>query len=107
MRISPRAAIAWLDAVQTIAGLRANSSLSDRYLPLKPVAALFRIPASQRLNTGKTDLSKRRQSMLAVVTGASSGIGYELAAELARRGYDLVVASSGERLAEAAQNLRA
>jgi short-subunit dehydrogenase len=45
--------------------------------------------------------------MLAVVTGASSGIGYELAAELARRGYDLVVASAGERLAPAAQKLRA
>ncbi len=45
--------------------------------------------------------------MLAVVTGASNGIGYELAAELARRGYDLVVASAGERLTQAAQNLRA
>lgn len=45
--------------------------------------------------------------MLAVVTGASSGIGYELAVELARRGYDLVVASAGERLTPAAQNLRA
>lgn len=45
--------------------------------------------------------------MLAVVTGASSGIGYELAAELARRGYDLVVASAGERLTGAAENLRA
>lgn len=45
--------------------------------------------------------------MLAVVTGASSGIGYELAAELARRGYDLIVASAGERLITAAENLRA
>ncbi len=45
--------------------------------------------------------------MLAVVTGASSGIGYELAAELARRGYDLVIASAGERLGQAATNLRA
>lgn len=44
--------------------------------------------------------------MLAVVTGASSGIGYELAAELARRGYDLVVASAGDRLTGAAENLR-
>ena len=45
--------------------------------------------------------------MLAIVTGASSGIGYELAAELARRGYDLIVASAGERLTGAAESLRA
>src|ERR1700723_1228360 len=45
--------------------------------------------------------------MLAVVTGASSGIGYELAKELGRRGYDLIVASAGDRLAPAAAELRA
>ena len=45
-------------------------------------------------------------NMLAFVTGASSGIGYSLANELAKRGYDLVVCSSGERLAPAAQDFR-
>ena len=39
---------------------------------------------------------------LALVTGASSGIGYWLAKELGKRGYDLVVCSAGERLDGAA-----
>lgn len=43
---------------------------------------------------------------LAVVTGASSGIGLSLAKELASRGYDLIVASAGERLGPAAEELR-
>ena len=43
---------------------------------------------------------------LAVVTGASSGIGYSLAKELANRGYDLVVCSSGDRLEGAAEDFR-
>jgi short-subunit dehydrogenase len=43
---------------------------------------------------------------LAVVTGASSGIGYALAKELAKRDYDLVVCSAGDRLASAAQDFR-
>ena len=44
---------------------------------------------------------------LAVVTGASSGIGLELAKVLAGKGYDLVVASAGDRLSSAARELRA
>ena len=43
---------------------------------------------------------------LALVTGASSGIGFSLAQELASRGYDLVICSAGERLEFAAQELR-
>ena len=41
----------------------------------------------------------------AIVTGASSGIGLSLAKELAARGYDLAICSSGERLQEAAEEL--
>lgn len=42
----------------------------------------------------------------AIVTGASSGIGRSLANELASRGYDLAICSSGERLQTAAEELR-
>jgi short-subunit dehydrogenase len=42
---------------------------------------------------------------LALVTGASSGIGLSLAKELAARGYDLVISSAGARLDEASQEL--
>jgi short-subunit dehydrogenase len=44
---------------------------------------------------------------LAVVTGASAGIGYELAMLCARNGFDLVVAADQAKIAEAAQDFRA
>lgn len=40
---------------------------------------------------------------LAVVTGASSGIGYELAKKFAQNGFDLVVTATGSSIDEAAQ----
>lgn len=40
---------------------------------------------------------------LAVVTGASSGIGYELALQFAQNGFDLLVTSTGSSINEAAQ----
>jgi short-subunit dehydrogenase len=44
---------------------------------------------------------------LALVTGASSGIGFFLAEELAKREYDVVVCSAGDRLEPSAKALRA
>lgn len=43
----------------------------------------------------------------AVVTGASSGIGYNLAKMFAENGFDLVIASAGERLEKAEAELEA
>jgi uncharacterized protein len=42
---------------------------------------------------------------LAVVTGASSGIGFELAKQFARNGFDLVVAAEDEHITDAAREL--
>jgi short-subunit dehydrogenase len=46
-------------------------------------------------------------NQLAAVTGASSGIGYNLAKVFAENGFDLVIASAGERLDKAEQDFKA
>ncbi|MEU7586603.1 SDR family NAD(P)-dependent oxidoreductase [Micromonospora sp. NPDC049230] len=43
---------------------------------------------------------------LAVVTGASSGIGYELAVRFAEHGFDLIVAAEDDGISAAAEKLR-
>ncbi len=43
---------------------------------------------------------------LAVVTGASSGIGYELAKQFAQNGFDLLVTATGESINQVAQNFK-
>lgn len=42
---------------------------------------------------------------LAVITGASSGIGYELARQFAEHGHDLLICSEQQRITEAAREL--
>ena len=44
---------------------------------------------------------------LAIVTGASSGIGYELAKQCAENGFDLLVAADESRIQQAAQDFQA
>jgi uncharacterized protein len=46
------------------------------------------------------------ENQFAVVTGASSGIGYELARKLAERGYDLLIIAEDDGIELAAANLR-
>lgn len=47
----------------------------------------------------------REGRLFAVVTGASSGIGFELAKVFAKNGYDLVIAAEDDRLEHAARDL--
>lgn len=44
---------------------------------------------------------------LALVTGGSSGIGFELAEQFAQHGYDVAVSGSSDRVFDAAESLRA
>ncbi|WMY11777.1 SDR family NAD(P)-dependent oxidoreductase [Paraburkholderia phenoliruptrix] len=46
------------------------------------------------------------QRPLAMVTGGSSGIGFELAKQFAEHGYDVAISGSSTRVMEAAQDLR-
>lgn len=52
------------------------------------------------------DAPAPRTGLLAVVTGASSGIGYELARNCVRHGYDLVIAADEPQIEIAAAQLR-
>ena len=48
----------------------------------------------------------KRMKSLAVITGASSGIGFELAKQFLHHGHDVVIVSSSERIHEAAVDLK-
>lgn len=53
--------------------------------------------------TAQSPLSKSRQPRVAIVTGASRGLGLVIAHVLATRGYHLVIGARGERALEAAR----
>ena len=52
-------------------------------------------------------MSETTQKQFAVVTGGSSGIGYELAKQFAQNGFDVLLAAEPEGLDRAAQEIRA
>jgi short-subunit dehydrogenase len=52
-------------------------------------------------------MTTESSSQFAVVTGASSGIGLELARQFAQHGFDLLIAADTERIDDAATELRA
>lgn len=49
-------------------------------------------------------MSEKRQ--LAIITGASSGLGLELAKQFAHNGYDIAISGSSDRIFEAATSIR-
>ncbi len=54
----------------------------------------------------RESLMAYQENKLALVTGASSGIGFELAKQCAEHGYDLVICAEGPEIQDAAQRLR-
>ncbi|WPU67197.1 SDR family NAD(P)-dependent oxidoreductase [Peredibacter starrii] len=50
---------------------------------------------------------KSGEKPTAVITGASTGIGFELAKQFAQNGHDIVIVSNSDRIKDAAQELRA
>jgi short-subunit dehydrogenase len=57
--------------------------------------------------TTKNNSSENSARPLAIVTGASSGIGYYLAQECAENGFDLVIAADDPKINQAAEKFRA
>ncbi len=57
--------------------------------------------------TEQTRMASSNARPLAVVTGASTGIGYHLAAQCATHGHDLLIAADEPRIEQAASDLRA
>jgi short-subunit dehydrogenase len=54
----------------------------------------------------RPDMPQDSNTQLAVITGASSGIGLELAKQFAQHGYDLLITAESARIDDAAETLR-
>ncbi|MEU4196852.1 SDR family NAD(P)-dependent oxidoreductase [Kribbella sp. NPDC026611] len=66
----------------------------------------YRLCRSTRAEADSRGVDMTGNRLLAVVTGASSGIGFELARQLALNGYGLVIAAEDKGIEEAAVELR-
>ncbi len=76
-------------------------------LPATLAAAAARTTGLAGPSTGiRRTMTTPSTNQFAVVTGASSGIGFELARQFAEHGYDLLVAAEDEGIRQAAANLR-
>jgi short-subunit dehydrogenase len=83
----------------TTLGRAAASRFNERRARLLPASRSRVSPPPDRAGAGATTRP------LAVVTGASSGIGRELAVRLAEHGYAMVVAAEDERIGSVAHSL--
>jgi len=61
---------------------------------------------SKHSREGDRDMNNGATKPFAVVTGASSGIGYELATQFAQHGFDLLIAAEDDGIADAARTLQ-
>jgi short-subunit dehydrogenase len=66
----------------------------------------MRFPSEDRPLLGGLFLQTNTGRGFAVVTGASSGIGYELAKQFAQNGFDLLIAAGSDDIHRAAQDLQ-
>jgi short-subunit dehydrogenase len=66
-----------------------------------------KLPAISFLSIKERHMSATADRPLALVTGASSGIGFELAKQFADNGFDLIIAAEDDELAAAKRHLQA
>src|SRR5580698_2169322 len=84
-------------------------------MALPRTAVAIRFTLGRRMHSGCTtctepkgdsQMEDRTQGSFAVVTGASSGIGLELAKQFAQHGFDLLIVADNPEIVKAADTLR-
>jgi short-subunit dehydrogenase len=77
-------------------------------VPLKSASGERKITATfkSKSQASPAEITKAAPRKFGVITGASSGIGYELAKQFVQNGFDLLIASDEGAIVESAQSLR-